>query len=270
MVKEIFRRYKEYPKSYFLVGDNGKDTHVRNLYKYMDMDTAMICLKNNTLRFVQPSQWPDQYEKHFYGADFKNVTNDTAVTPKLWACCFTQNKISEAAWNTYRYNKHGLGERCVKFKLKRKGIRDAIKNDKRILSSYEGQMDYSINDNDIQQMHKNTSSLYSRFFPTPFTLENYMRLMYIKRSAFYYEKEFRFIIESNLEKKDDKELMLPVNWKDILLGIELDKDCSDTEIELFKERLKTAKVSEDVINSVSCVNLYEDPAPKIEIDKPLL
>ena len=42
-------------------------------YRYMDLETALICLENKSLRFSEPSLWQDNYESRFYNANYKNV-----------------------------------------------------------------------------------------------------------------------------------------------------------------------------------------------------
>lgn len=110
IVKSIKRFTKT--KNCFYVGDRKKQ---RFMYKYMDIETAIKCLKSNNVKFVEPTLWPDKYESRFYTADYSKVVEDPkAKTPKLYSCCFTFSRASEAAWKTYSYEKTGLASRCVR------------------------------------------------------------------------------------------------------------------------------------------------------------
>ena len=85
--------------------------NIRTVYKYMDMNTAIKCLEEGkfTLRFSEPTVWNDNYEKRFYKADYKQFIDttkgDEEIPSIVYACCFTRNKTSEAAWKTYSYDK---------------------------------------------------------------------------------------------------------------------------------------------------------------------
>lgn len=257
--------FKSHKNSYTLIEEEHPKSKVRNLYKYMDLETALICIKNKSIRFVQPSEWPDKYERHFYDADYNEITVDPKVTPRLLACCFTTSKISEASWNTYRYGKQGLGNKCVKFQLSRSGFRDFLRKDKRVECTYEGFMDYSVSDFDIQHLHLKSSHLYSEIFSKPFDKGNYLSLLLLKRSAFNYENEFRFLLTL---KKDvtDKAIYIPIDWGKLIEKIEVDKDMSDMELDVLKTYLKSANVSQDIIDTISRSNLYNDPIEIVRIE----
>lgn len=231
----------------------------------MDLETALICIKNKSIRFVQPSEWPDKYERHFYDADYTEITKDPKVTPRLWACCFTTSKISEASWNTYRYGKQGLGNKCVKFQLSRSKIRDFLRKDKRVECTYEGFMDYSVSDFDIQHLHLRSSRLYREVFTPPFSLDNFVSLLLLKRSAFNYDNEFRFLLSL---KKDlaDKAIYIPVDWGALIEKIEVDKDLSEMELDVLTTYLKSANVPKYIIDTISRANLYNDPVEKVKIE----
>jgi hypothetical protein len=73
----------------------------------------------------------------------------------------------------------------------------ANKNDCKV---YIGNVIYELRKDEITSLHKKiSSSYYNDFFPTPFSLENYLSLMLIKRNAFEFENEVRiFIVKDNL------------------------------------------------------------------------
>lgn len=262
---KLLEEFSSYQKSYKLIDKDDPKLNVRSLSKYMDLETAIICLRNKSIRFVQPSEWPDKYERHFYNADYSNITNDTNVTPRIWACCFTTSKMSEASWNTYRYGKTGLGSKCVRFQLSRAKFREMIRKDKRILYTVEGLMNYSLNDYDIQHIHLKSSKFYSMIFSVPFSLDKYLSLLLIKRGAFNYEQEFRFMVTSMQIDKAITQIYINVDWGGLIEKIEIDKDATNTEIEILKHYLRESCVNKNIIESIKRVKLYDDPNDKIII-----
>lgn len=260
------KELKSFPGSYILIDETHPKVNVRNLYKYMDLETALICLTNHSIRLVQPSEWPDKYERHFYNADYSNVTTDTNVIPKLWACCFTTCKMSEASWNTYRYGKQGLGNRCVKFQISRSKFRQTLRKDKRIKNTFEGLMDYSVSDYDIQHLHLKSSHLYDICFGQQFSIEQYLSLLLLKRSAFNYENEFRFMVTLKSADASEKLIFINIDWGKLIESVEVDKDTTDTEIDVLKTYLKKAGVKQNVIDACTRVKLYDDPIDKIKIE----
>lgn len=237
------------------------------MYKYMDIETAILCIKGANIRFVEPTQWQDKYESRFYTADYTKITTDKKLTPRLYACCFTFNKASEAAWRIYSYQKTGIASRCVQFRIKKQLFREAlnkyaIENDCEI---YEGPMNYDLDDYQIDHLHFKDHIVDESLFNTEFTRDHYLSLLLIKRSAFYYENEYRFFITPN--KQDMQSAIYPViNWSQMVDQVFVDKDCSDIEIEILTNYLVAAGIN---INPVR-KNLNQNPDKLIkfgDIDK---
>lgn len=257
--------FKTLRRSFTLIDKAQHKSKVRNLYKYMDLETALKCLKDRSIRFVEPSEWPDKYERHFYNADYSALTDDSEITPRIFACCFTTSKMSEASWNTYRYGKQGLGNKCVKIQISRSKFREFLRKDINVKCTYEGFMDYSISDYDIQHLHLKSSSFYSEVFSQPFTLDKYLSLLLLKRSAFNYETEFRFLVTVNTIP-EEKVLFIPIEWSELIEKVEVDKDMSEMELDVLVTYLQSSNVPDSVIRSIVRSNLYEDPIEKIKIE----
>lgn len=239
----------------------------RVAYKYMDLETAMLCLRNSTIRFAQPDTWPDKYEGRFYNADYSNVAKDTTLTPKLYACCITFTKVSEAAWNTYTYNKSGIGSRCVQFVFDRTKFRKyldqfATHNKVAKYDIYEGAVTYELSDFQINNLHLKESPLYSIYFNN-FELKNYLNLMLIKRPAFKYEEEHRFFCIPRDQQHIEKYIDIPISWKDIIREIRVDERCSGVEMEAFIAFCAKYGISEDKIIKLE---LHNNPQPNITIE----
>ena len=239
----------------------------QSIYKYMNLETALICLKLGKLRFSQISEWADEYEKRFYNADYSKLGNIKGRTPKLYACCFTTQKVSEAAWKTYTYGKTGLGHVCVKFELRLEKFRESLetyaKNNG--CKVYESQMNYHYTDEAIGELHKIENREYRRFF-RPFSLASYLSLLSIKRPAFAYEKEIRIFMvpdnQKNLEKYND----ISIPWEDVVESISIDDNCTETEKELLS--IQWEKYISSNIVEIKKERLYECSETNITIEGP--
>ena len=58
-------------------------------FKYLDLESALLCLKYKNIRFAEPTRWEDKYEGRFYQAKYANVCKDDKCTPLLYACCIS-------------------------------------------------------------------------------------------------------------------------------------------------------------------------------------
>ena len=242
----------------------------RVAYKYMDFETAMLCIKNGTIRFAQPDTWPDKYEGRFYNADYSNVTKNEQDHPRLYACCVTFTSVNEAAWNTYTYNKSGIGARCIQFKFDKTKFRKALdkyathnKNEK--YQIFEGSVTDNLTDFQIETLHKkdlSSSSLYMQYF-NKFQLSNYLNLLLIKRPAFKYEEEHRYFIVPNNQKLLTQFIDIPISWKDIIKEIRVDERCSEIEIEAFIAFCEKYGISSEYIVKL---DLHNNPQPNITIE----
>ena len=178
----------------------------RNLYKYMNMENAIRSLDGGYLFFQEPSNWADGFEKWFYNANYDAFPDGRNLSPKMFACCFTFNQSSEAAWNTYSYDNKGLASRCVQFVLYRKRLRMCFeqyaKAQKDKMFFYEGKVNYSIPSDIIQRMHEPSTDaviqdLHQQYFDKhTFGKNKYISTLLIKRPAFEYENEVRFLFEN--------------------------------------------------------------------------
>lgn len=79
-------------------------------------------MMSQTLRFVEPSWWQDQYEGRFYNANYERVSKDRKDYPFLYSCCVSTCPEDESAWGIYSYDAKGLKARCVQFKINRKKL----------------------------------------------------------------------------------------------------------------------------------------------------
>ncbi|MBQ9434749.1 MAG: hypothetical protein IJU33_01315 [Bacteroidales bacterium] len=220
----------------------GKNSKKQFLYKYMDMDTALKCLQNSELRFAEPSSWKDQYEKLFYTADYHKVDPTKSYPKTIFACCFTKEKVNEAAWKTYIYSQSGLSGRCVQFKINRSKFRIALsKALKNNGVAYEGQCIYKQIDKEITHLTDKKSPNYSAIFGKGIDLSGFLSLLLVKRKCFRYENETRFFLDLDNKnafkvhgrKKTGKFIYVKLNWTDFIEAIVIDERCSDMELNVL-------------------------------------
>lgn len=225
-------------------------------YKYMSLETALLCLSNSSIRFAEPTTWADKYEERFYKATINGLSS-SADNPPLLGCCFTYRQDNEAAWKLYSYDHKGLNSRCVEFKLSRPLLRAQLLLSLLKLNStgddfslFEGSVEYW-DQRDIDELHKKTikreygdipNEKYQAFFNN-FSIEKYINLLLLKRTAFLHEQEVRFFIIphdfSIYNKTEISPIDLFINWADIILEVRIDANCTSFEQKLLEDQLKT-------------------------------
>lgn len=246
----------------------------RYMYKYMDIDTAInYCLRvdHNSIQFVQPTQWPDKYEERFYNASYSNILKKKEEklekTPRLYACCFTTASTSEAAWNTYSYNKTGRGSQCVQFKINMKKFRTALNTFAgEDYDVYEGPVfykpDYNITNLHFKTNTDGTPSLAYRACFWAFSRIKFLALLLLKRDAFEYEKEVRFFLVPKDQTNVQDKIYPEIPYVDIVEGVKVSDDCP---VE-YKDDLRAA-LDANGMNGIEIegFDLYKKKAPRIII-----
>ena len=195
------------------------------IYKYMPISTAEQCLRNNNIRFQEPSQWKDPFERLYYTAIYNNVMPDPAFDTRIYACCFTSNKDCEAAWHMYTDN---IDENpCVEFKIHLGQFRKFAEKQARNVdgSLYEGCVNYQLKDDEILHLYRKTNPKYRLFFQN-FNKTKYLNLLLMKRKFFQYEGEIRYIIQSPLFDFAKSFYYVTIPWSLCLYSVTLPPNCS--------------------------------------------
>lgn len=256
--KDFNNEKKNHNVSYKKIGPSSQNRS--NFFKYLDLDTVLMIFREDpkkhtfkqTIRFVEPPKWDDQFESRFYNADYKEVNADPNNVPKLYATCFTPKEESEPAWMVYNKEKDGLGKRCVQFRLNQIKLREElVKNleNKKSCTIIEGSVQYKSKET-IRTLHLSTdkdnkhNEIYDEYF-SDFTLANYIKLLLLKRIAYEHEREVRIFLiydedkhgkkAKNKDKYDYKDIQL--DWLTILERIRVSPDCSQTEIDLLQDEI---------------------------------
>lgn len=221
-------------------------------WKYLDLESALLCLRNGNIRFVEPTRWEDKYEGRFYNADYTKICPDATEYPFLYACCMSHKAHNEAAWKVYSYGKTGLGAHCVQFKINRSRLRlELIKNSENLKYIAEGDVLYCKEEiiNKLHEKEIKTSSVnvpndnYLNFF-MGFGFGKYINLLLLKRDYFQHEHETRiFLIPRNAPQEKSKlsgsqygtYIDIPIDWGNIIEEVRIDSKCTSLEYDLLKE-----------------------------------
>ncbi len=256
IIKDI-TQYKSFHHSFYL----GERFTKHHICKYINMDLASTLLRENSIRFSEPTSWPDKYEGRFYLASYESLNVSDETIPKLYAQCFTIKQISEAQTKTY-IQTGGLSARAVMFKINlsrfRKAILEKIDTSRRDL--YEGLVCYDLKDKEIKELHRK-SSKYHNDIVKDFGLHTYLSLLLIKRKAFDYENEFRFFIVDRtdytgkgIDQNSAKYLSIEITWSSVIDGILIDDNCTQNEEEQFKSLCRDYGINDRIIRRF---RLYE-------------
>ena len=116
-----------------------------------------------------------------------------------------------------------------------------MKNDE--LTIYEGVVTY-MSETELNKIHKKNSPHYFDLFEY-FDLDKYLSLLLLKRRAFEFEKEIRFIVNSKIEIQDS--LDINIDWKSALECIRVDSKMTQQETTLFKNYCKYNGIDEKLI-----------------------
>lgn len=281
---EAFRNERtNYSKKYKEIGSFATGV---SYYKYFPIETAVKCLKNGTMAFVEPSRWNDAYESLYYEADYSLVSSNYKDHPRVFATCVTNQKYDEPAWRTYS----GDDNICVQFELDRFKLRYALlktidDND----SIYEGIVQYAskyIIESISQKTRTNAKTgmvtnnkFYDEFITHKgklFCVDNYLNLLLLKRKDFEHEKETRFFIIKNQDNVDEAEkakaktieisdatkreivvnrgeviVLKDIDWIGILKSITINADFDSLpyhELKSVIDQLIDSKVTDSVLN----------------------
>ena len=259
--KDFIKVSKDNNVNYFRIGVLPQNR--ATFYKYFTLDTALSILRKEespkgkkidgmrnppqTLQFVEPLAWGDQYERRFYLANYKKVNMAPGNTPQLFATCFTHRRESEPAWQIYNRGKEGLGKRCVQFCFNQVALRMELVKNLRDCMIVEGVVQY-LSNSMIDTLHLSTkedgsdNKTYDQYF-YDFSLDNFINLLLLKRTAFEHEQEVRiFIIDEksgrrSKTKNKAQQRLISLDWLSMLESIKVDPECSDIEINLLQDEI---------------------------------
>jgi len=254
--------YLQISRNFFPEKDNAY------FYKYLDLESALLSLRNGSIRFVEPTRWEDKFEGRFYNARYTNVSNTSQDYPFLYASCMSMKPHNEAAWKVYSYGKMGIGAHCVQIKINRNLFRKELINSNTIGTNttiFEGLVTYAT-EPQICGIHKKTyrnkkgksvpNPNYKKFFSN-FDLTSYLNLLLLKRDYFRHENEIRFFIVPEVPPQPKGKrtrqngidvfglpIDIHIDWANVIEEIRIDSKCTELEYNIFKDEcLKQLKSS---------------------------
>ncbi len=157
---------------------------------------------NHYLWFANPANWKDAFEKRFIDLSYKLKSNSMVSFPlkdKIFCSCFSNERVCEAQWFMYSRDNNDNDSLCLK--INREKLLDELEQYCKANPDVElfiGKVKY-------QETSEITNSLPKNSFlnrgTKPFDIHNIqsqIRLLLLKRNAFFYEDEIRiFIINAN-------------------------------------------------------------------------
>ncbi len=161
------------------------------LYKFYNINTLKILLKNKTLYIDRVNTWEDVYENFFLKAHFFSKTYNTSIdTGEIANAVFGQSWTyapeTDAMWRIYSQNKTGVRIQTNVIKL----FTSIFVDDECIADTWLGKVEYNSEEdmNDFIVEETKTGS-------DPSSILRYLipYSQFLKRSEFKHEKEFRII-----------------------------------------------------------------------------
>lgn len=205
------------------------------LFKYMPLENALRTLKDKSLWFANPSTWEDPFERRFLEAKYLNKNKKETKfrwIDRIFCTCMTQTITSEAFWNTY--SRGNLG---IELRIRRKVFLDELKrfDSSNLVNIYIGKVEYMKTDDikkDLKDIPFNPPIKSPLQYNDVFTA----RLFLLKRTAFEYEDELRFII---VKDKVTKEKGIVLNYgcdnTELIHSIVLDPRMGDYTYDMLKD-----------------------------------
>jgi hypothetical protein len=171
------------------------------LYRIISVD-RLIDFKQNKFTFVSPSKWSDPYEKAFLEAKYKFGNNEFFHPLKhqaynghrLFAQCWTTGKQTEAMWKMFATKENG-----VTLKISTTRMLEIL-NHIDTLQEYDiylGKVNYQ-NTNQLYDM-KSRQDIWEDIKNGVINNKT-LGLLYKKRMAFDYEKEYRVLMVNKEDK----------------------------------------------------------------------
>ena len=170
----------------------------KRLYRFTTLERFIESLNSNEFVFINPSFWPDPFEKFFLERDF--IVNDKKLKlpakGKIFAVCVSGTISSEAYWKVYAPKEDGIRLTFNTEKLLGNFLDNITDAD-----IYIGKVNYQI----TREFHKisfDKKGLIEEI-NKGIVGEQQVRLLLKKRKSFLYEDEVRIIVVPHRKTKKD-------------------------------------------------------------------
>lgn len=214
------------------------------LYRIMSFHHVVQLFENNEMFFARPSKWADPYETRLVHS----------AADQVFAQCWCSNGVSDAMWRIYSPDHLGVRISTSTRKLRQALLKAAeIRNmtvrlgDVRYVSQQNIQLE-------ARKIHRDLQVNYS--------VERASDLLFLKRSAFNHEDEYRALLTVDTPNvaAEATGLKVPVNPHKLIDNILVDprapKELADALIYYFKNHIGYKR-------RVSPSVLYKMPTPLV-------
>ncbi len=226
----------------------------RSVYKYSRIDNAISSLEGGYLYFSKPQNWPDPTEKALYGAKYKSKDGTLIECPTVYAFCITRSQASDAALTVYQHltkeeenrakaNGKEICRGCVKLSIKFDSLLKQIElwvNEQREIGIeydfYYGEVSY-YDWKKIRAIQNSDSEMQKLVLdPNVSFIENYLRILLLKRDAYEYENEIRLFLVKRKSNNEEPSLRVNIQWNECLNKyIYYGEECEDKDIKKLRQ-----------------------------------
>lgn len=207
------------------------------LYKFYNINTLEILLKNETLYIDRVNTWEDVYENFFLKAHFFSKSLNTyiytdSIANAVFGQSWTYALETDAMWRIYSQNKTGVRIQTNAMKL----FKSIFVDDDCIADTWLGKVEYNseeeMNDFILRETNTDSASIWRDLMPYS---------QFLKRSEFEHEKEFRIIkmLDSSTAEiaKQYKRLAFKININDFIESYLLDPRLDEKTFEQLRRDL---------------------------------
>ena len=183
------------------------------VYRYMQYPDLTLSLQNKSFAFMTPNKWEDLYERRFWDTDY-SLLNPFFKKPEFACLCITpENRDDSAAsWKMYckePYEKldSEYDNNLVRLSLDFPKFIDALNTWAIDHKSevYISAVDYSFSQTELCGEIRYDS----QYFPMGFDIEDYFKVLSLKRPYYSFEREIRiFVLEPSKGPKIQNDLLI--------------------------------------------------------------
>ena len=183
------------------------------VYRYMQYPDLKLSLQKKNFAFMTPNNWEDLYEQRFWKTDY-SALNLSFKTPKFACLCITPEKRDDTAASWKMYCKEAFEKpdseydnNLVRLSLDFSKFIDALNTWAIIHKTevYISAVDYSFSQTELGGEIRYDS----RYFPQGFDIEDYFKVLSLKRPYYSFEREIRiFVLEPSKGPKIQNDLLI--------------------------------------------------------------
>ncbi len=211
---DLIGEYGHLEKIHFLTSlpleYKGENTRV---YRYMQYPDLKLSLQKRNFAFMTPNKWEDLYEQRFWKTDY-TALNPSFKTPEFACLCVTTEKRDDSAASWKMYCKEPFEKpdseydnNLVRLSINFPKFIDALNT---WAIDHKSEVYISAVDYSFSQTELGGEIRYdNRYFPQGFDIEDYFKVLSLKRPYYSFEREIRiFILEPSKGSKIQNDLLI--------------------------------------------------------------